>query len=301
MEQKNLVYSAAILYSIIIGLSFLFGKIALAIVDPIELLAYRFTASLIVVLALLLFKKIRVNYTFQRVRSILPLAILYPLAFFAFQTFGLQYASSSEAGIITASTPVFTLILATLFLKEKTNTWQRVSIMASVAGVIFITLMKGTTLEIESITGITLILLSALSFSGYSVLARILTRDFSSMELTVMMIIISFVCFNATAICKNVINGTMAAFLAPLGNPQFILSVIYLGVLSTLITSFLTNYVLSKLEASKMSVFANLGTVISIAAGVIFLKENIFYYHVIGSILIVGGILGANFLDKHKA
>ncbi|NLJ99166.1 MAG: hypothetical protein GX320_07885 [Tissierellia bacterium] len=47
-----------------------------------------------------------------------------------------------------------------------------------------------------------------------------------------------------------------------------------------------------------MSVFSNLGTVISIIAGAVFLKEEIFYYHIIGSILIIGGVIGANFLDK---
>jgi drug/metabolite transporter (DMT)-like permease len=70
--------------------------------------------------------------------------------------------------------------------------------------------------------------------------------------------------------------------------------------LSSLVTSLLTNYILSKIEASKMSVFSNLGTVISIVAGVIFLKEEIFYYHIIGSILIVGGVIGTNFLDNIK-
>ena len=47
-----------------------------------------------------------------------------------------------------------------------------------------------------------------------------------------------------------------------------------------------------------MSVFSNLGTVISIVAGVIFLNEEIFYYHIIGSIFIVGGVIGTNFLDR---
>lgn len=47
-----------------------------------------------------------------------------------------------------------------------------------------------------------------------------------------------------------------------------------------------------------MIVFSNLGTVISIVAGIIFLKEKIYYYHIIGSVMIVGGVLGTNFLDK---
>lgn len=59
-------------------------------------------------------------------------------------------------------------------------------------------------------------------------------------------------------------------------------------------------YALSELESSKVSVFANLATVISIAAGVIFLKEEIFYYHIIGSILIIAGVMGTNFFGSKK-
>ncbi|KNF07049.1 hypothetical protein CLPU_28c00010 [Gottschalkia purinilytica] len=33
-------------------------------------------------------------------------------------------------------------------------------------------------------------------------------------------------------------------------------------------------------------------------AGVVFLKERLYYYHIIGSILIIGGIIGTNFLDS---
>ena len=298
MKNKKFVYTAAVTYAVITGLSFLFGKIALSSVDPIDMLAHRFSASFIAVLLLLLFKFVKVNYSFDRVKKILPLALLYPMAFFAFQTFGLQYASSSEAGILTAAGPVFTLILATIVLNEKSTTLQKISVIVSVSGVIYITLMKTSSFEINNIKGIIFLLLSALSFSGYSVMARVLTRDFSSTELSVIMITISFVVFNIIALVKNLTNGTLSTFFDPFTNPSFIVSVIYLGVLSSLVTSLLTNYILSNIEASKMSVFANLATVISIVAGVIFLNEKIFYYHIIGSLLIVGGVIGTNFLDK---
>lgn len=292
------VYLAAITYSLITGLSFLFTKIALEAAQPLDILAYRFTASFLVVLISVLFKWVNLNYTKERIIKILPLALLYPLLFFGFQTFGLQYATSSEAGILLAVAPVFTLILASYFLKEETTVYQKISMLISVMGVIYITVMKGSSFQINNMKGIILLLLSALSFSGYSVMARNLTKDFTSSELSYMMITISFICFNIIAIGKHTINGTLSSFFVPLGNSNFIIAVIYLGVLSSLVTSLLTNFVLSKIEASKMSVFSNLGTVISIIAGVVFLSEEIFYYHTIGSILIVGGVLGVNFLDK---
>lgn len=305
MESNNLktsrfVYPAAILYAIITGLSFLFSKVALGHADPIDMLAHRFSASFITVVILLIFKVVKVNYSFERIKKILPIAILYPMAFFAFQTFGLQYASSSEAGILIASAPVFTLILSSLILGEKSTALQKISVFVSVAGVVYITLMKTSSFEINNMKGIILLVLSALSFSGYSVMARILTKDFSNTELSFMMITISFVVFNLIALIKNIMNGTLNTFFTPLTDVNFVMSIVYLGVLSSLVTSLLTNFVLSKIEASKMSVFSNLGTVISIVAGVVFLKEEIFYYHIIGSILIVGGVIGTNFLDKKR-
>ncbi|NLN47651.1 MAG: DMT family transporter [Clostridiales bacterium] len=303
MIKKNgntLIYLAALGYAFIIGLSFLFTKFSLDVADPINILAHRFTVSFIVLGIPVLFKWVKVNYTKERIIKLIPLAIVYPMLFFGFQTFGLLYATSAEAGILLASAPVFTLILATYFLKEKSNILQKISIILSVTGVIYISLMKGSTLDINNIKGIVLLVLSALCMAGYNVMARKLTKEFTNIELCFAMIILSFVSFNLLSIGNHLANGTISNYFAAFTAPSFVISILYLGILSTLGTALLTNYILYKLEASKMSVFANLGTVISIVAGVVFLKEKIFYYHIIGSILIVGGVLGTNFLGDAK-
>ena len=299
-NENKLIYAAALTYTFIIGFSFLSTKIALTVSSPLDILAYRFTTAFLAVLVLIILKFFKLNYNIARIKRIIPLALLYPMLFFALQTFGLQYATSVEAAIMSASAPIFTLILARIFLNEKTNILQKISIVTSVSGVIFITLMKGADFEFNNIIGITLLLLSNISLAGYSVMARILTRDFSNIELSFMMIIISFITFNTMAIGRHLLDGSLANFIAPLFSLKFIIAIAYLGVLSSLVTSILTNYILSKIEASKMSVFSNLGTVISIVAGVLFLKEKLYYYHIIGSILIISGVIGTNFLDKIK-
>lgn len=296
-NSKNLAYSAALLYAVIVGLSFLFTKIALGVSNPIDILAHRFIASFIAISIPVLFKLTPVNLSKERIIRALPLAILYPLCFFSFQTFGLQYATSSEAGIILASAPIFTMIMASYFLNEKSNFIQKISISISLLGVLYITFKKGSTIDLSNMKGMILLLMSALSFSSYSVLARKLTKDYTTTELSFIMITVSFIVFTAVAMVTNISAGTMGEFLLPLTNIKFIVAILYLGVLSTLGTSMLTNFALSKLEASKMIVFSNLGTVISIVAGVIFLRESIFLYHIIGSIMIVGGVLGTNLGD----
>lgn len=289
------VYSGAVLYSIITGLSFLFGKLGLDHSSPLDLLAYRFTAAFLATLIPLVFGWVKLDINKNMIKKILPLAIFNPLLFFGFQAFGLDLTLSSEAGIILAVGPVFTMILASYFLKERTTSLQKISILVSVFGVIYITVMKSSSIEFENMKGIIFLLISTLSLAIYSVMARKLTRDFSSMELSYVMIGISFISFNILAIGKHAIDGDIASFISPLGHVNFIIAILYLGILSSFLTSYLSNYVLSKVESYKMSVFTNLATVISVIAGVVFLNEDISYFHIIGSALIIVGVIGANF------
>jgi drug/metabolite transporter (DMT)-like permease len=297
-RSERLAYAAAIGHTFITGLSFMFSKIGLGYSTPWDLLAYRFTASFIAVMIPVAFRWISFDFTRERVRKILPLALFYPLSFFAFQTFGLQYLTSSEASILLASMPVSTLILASYFLREETSLLQKLSVMLSVAGVVYITANKGASLNFTNIKGVTMILLSALSFSVYSILVKKLARNFTILEMSYIMIVISFIFFNAMSLARHVIKGTAGSFFAPLSEPGFIVAFVYLGVLSSLVTSLLTNYALSKIDASKMCVFTNLSTVISIIAGVVFLKENIYFYHLIGSLMIISGVVGTNCFCK---
>lgn len=297
---NKLIFLSAATYVIVTGLSFMFAKLALSAANPVDTLAHRFTAAFITVLILISTRLAKINLPWRKVKKILPLALFYPLLFFGFQTSGLLYATSAEGGIITAASPVLTLFLANLFLKERSSAGQSVSIAISVAGVIFVAVMKGSTLNIANILGIALLAMSAISLAGYNVLGRLVTQKFSAFELSAVMITISFICYNAIALTQHAFNGTLSAFAAPLRNPVFLLSILYLGILSSLLTSLTTNFMLSHIEAARVGVLANLATVISIVAGVVFLREPFHYYHLIGSALIVGGVFGANHLRKRN-
>jgi len=83
-------------------------------------------------------------------------------------------------------------------------------------------------------------------------------------------------------------------------NSDFLVAILYLGVFSSLGTSFLSNYALSKIEASKMSVFNNLATLITIFAGVMILHETLQYFHIIGAAIIIIGVIGTNYFGNKK-
>ena len=121
------------------------------------------------------------------------------------------------------------------------------------------------------------------------------------MKLTFVAITTGFIIFNLVNLILHMNEGSLHTYFYPLRTPSFLLGVLFLGVLSTLGTSLLSNFALSRLEASRMSIFNHLGTVISIFAGVLLLQEHLKYYQVIGAVLIIIGVLGTNYFAKKRS
>lgn len=293
-------YAAALVFAAIIGFSFLFVKIALPFISPIDMLAHRFTIAFLSSMLFYVFSKKSISISKKDLLTIMPLALLYPIGFFGFQVFGLTELPSSEAGIIQAAIPAFTLILAIFFLHEYPTLGQGLCVVLSVLGIIYISWMNGINSEAYTFLGIGLILLSSLCSALYSVFARNLMKKYSVFVLTWMMSFLGFLFFNGIAIGIHLEAASLSEYFAPLKNMQVLISILYLGSLSSFGTSFLSNYALSKIEASKMSVFNNLSTLIAIFAGAVFLHESIYYYHVIGAFIIIGGVIGTTYFSRRK-
>ncbi|WP_152396711.1 DMT family transporter [Paenibacillus guangzhouensis] len=299
-QSHKLAVVSAIINASIIGLSFLFMKSALQSADPFTALAYRFILSFLVLSIPVALGWIKINIRGKSLRPILGMAILYPTLFFALQAFGLQHASSAEGGILYAFTPVLTVLFAGYFLKERTTLKQKFAIALSVFGVLFVVIMKGTKLDLSHMAGIILLFFSVLSFSGYSVFARKLSGQFRPIELTYIMMAIGSIAFGAMALVQHGVNGTMEQLVQPLTVGSFWIAILYLGLLSSLISLLLQTYTLSKMEASKMSVFSNLATIVSMIGGVLVFGEQITIYDILGSIMIIVGVIGTLIWGKRN-
>ena len=293
-------YTAAVLYAAIIGLSFLFVKMTVHVAHPMDVLAHRFALSLLVVSIPVVLGWIKIRLTLRDLWRIIPLGLLSPVLF-CLSGLWAGIVHSSEAGIIQAMAPVFTLILASVFLKERTSLLQKLFLLLSVAGVVFIFLMKGSGMTSDNFKGIALLLLSTVCFAGYGVLARPLTQKYKPMELTWVTLLVGCLVFNVSAVIRHLSSGTISDYVKPLGDASYLGALAYLAILSTLISTLLSSYALTHLEASKMSVFSNFSTLISIAGGAWILHEPVSSYHVIGAILIIAGVLGTNMSGrKHR-
>ncbi|MGK0467042.1 DMT family transporter [Clostridium sp.] len=289
---------SGILTSAIFGLSFLFSKKALNIVDPFTLLSFRFLVAFIIMSMLKLLRIIKINYKGKSIKNLIAIGLTQPITYFVFESYGIQLSSSSQAGLMIALIPIFVTILSAYALKEIPSKLQCGFILISVSGVMFIVIMAGSSSSGGSLLGIFLLLGAVLSAALFNILSRKYSEKFSPVELTYAMMAMGAVFFNLVSIYNHITANTLAQYFSPLKNKNFLLPIAYLGILSSVIAFLLMNFTLSKLEASKSAIFANLATIVSIIAGVVLLHESFKLYHVIGSILILIGVFGTNYFTR---
>lgn len=301
MMQKDFrPMAAGFLVAIIFGFSFLFTKSGLELVTPYHLLALRFGAALALFIALRLTGLIKLNFKGKKIYPLIGLSILEPILYFIGETIGISLTSSSEAGMIIALVPVATTLLAIFMLKERPPLKQLAFIMLSVAGIFFIIFMKGNTQLGSNILGIYVLLAAVVAAALYNVFSRKLSAEFSPVEITYVMMWVGAVFFNGVSIIQHIIAGNLNEYFKPFGNWGVLITIIYLGLLSSVVAYFMFNFMLSKMEASKSSVFMNLSTVFSIIAGVMFANEPFYWYNFVGGMMILLGVWGTNLYSKNQ-
>ncbi|MFW6034875.1 MAG: DMT family transporter [Halothermotrichaceae bacterium] len=294
--KKYLTYIAGITFSSIFGFSFLFTKEALEILKPFHLLGFRFGAAALALTLLLLLKIIKLDYSNKKLALLFLLALIQPGLYFIFETLGINLTTSSEAGMMIAIIPIVVTIMASIFLGEKPGLKQLIFVIISVTGVFFIILMRGNSDLGKNFLGI-IYLLGAVVMAGiYNILSRKLSLKFKPVEITFIMMWSGAVFFNLIAVLKY--NNSLYSYFQPLANIEVVTAVMYLGILSSVLAFFLMNYTLSKIEAARSAVFANLTTIISILAGVLIRGENFYWYQIVGGLLIIIGVWGTNYYGK---
>lgn len=291
-------YLSGLCMAIIFGLTFLFTKKALINIAPMVLLAYRFGTATIILSILLIFKIIKVNYKNKPIKGLVILSIFYPVISFVFETQGIKYVSISHAGIMVSLMPIFVMILGIIILKEIPNNKQKIFIGTSIIGVIFTMIFAKSTGENNNFIGTILLLVCVVSGSINNVLSRKYSKIFTPIEITYVMLIISSIFFASASLIQGILKGNMYnIIIAPLFETDSIIAILYLGIFASVIAFFAMNYMLANLQAVNVSIFNNLATLISILSGVIIAHESLYWYQIIGGVLIITSVIGINYLD----
>ena len=295
-------YLAAIFFTVITGFSFLSIKACQPYADQLQLLTHRYNFAFIAVVIVWftgIFKSaIKDGSAKGKSKKMLLVASISYIMFMMLQIVGIFYTTSVVGSIIFAVTPILVQIIASVFLKEKGTCKQNFFVVLTVVALVYMVISGATSLEFNWF-GVICIVLSSFSMAISNTAMRYVRIDYRPFDITMCICTIGFVLFNIVTIILGIKNGTLDQYLKPLKHPTFVFGTAYLGIGCILLSSQLISYMLSRLPAVNATIFGNVGTAISIVAGIVILDEPFYMYHLVCTILIIIGAIGVS-RNGHK-
>ncbi len=220
------------------------------------------------------------------------LAALTGVAMFnTFVYIGGQYTTAINLALIgTTTSPIISIILAKIFLKEPIG-WQKVTgITICVAGILFL-LSKGdfrNLLSFQFTKGDSWVLAAAFAFAVYNTMVKRKPTSVAPISFVFIAFVIGTLLLLPFFIWET--NHT-----APINwNVNLFLILLYLALGASVICFLIWNIAIRKLGAGRAALFGNLIPVFSTLEAVLILNESFTNVHIISIALVFTGILIAN-------
>ena len=285
-KRPWLVPGAFILLGLIWGSSFLWIKIGVEEMDPATLVAYRVSLG---ALAMLAYVRLTGEKLPRNPRDYLPLAALGMIATalpFFLITWGEQYIDSGTAAVLNSLTPIFSLILAGFILRTETVTRARVvGLVTGFAGAALLAsrefALRGDPVALLGVAAVTV---AAISYAGGASVSRAMVHGTPRNVVAA-----GNLTFGAAYIwIFTLVTGSNPA---PPTQPDSIIALLWLGLLGSFFAFLLLYFLIAHLEATVASMVTYLFPVVGVTLGVALLHEVLDARLLIGTGLVVVGIV----------
>lgn len=293
MKAYLLLILAAIFYA---G-NLIIGKPVTAEIPPITLSFFRYIIAAFVIFPLG-YREWKNNRALWKKewKAILALSVTGLVLFNIFVYLALNYTTTINAGIVEASTPIFTLLLAFILFGDRFIAKQLFAVFISLFGVFFV-ITKGSLEVITNLQiniGDLIMLLAMVSWSVYSIFIKQHTWKFPTYGALLVMSVIAIILFIPLLPIEweeiKQINWSWA----------IIGGTLYLGIFPSLIALMAYNKGVQELGPSSASIFLNLIPVFTMIGAVIFLKEQISFVQILGGLFVIIGVMITNRMGKKK-
>ncbi len=274
------------------GLSFVATKFALESFSTFTLVFIRFALASCIFFFIIVIRGFP-KFTEKEHMRIFLMALFEPGLYFVFETIGLQHTSAPKVALIIATIPVVVTVFATIFLKEHSSALNLIGMSISIAGILVLISedLKGSLGIKGSLLGDLYIFGAVISASLYIISARHLGKKHSALEFTSMQIIYASLLY-------------MPAFLWEFpGMPwskisiQSLWALAFLAIFATVGGFLCYNYALTKVHATKASVFINGIPVVTAISAWLLLGETLSMLQGLGGIIVLLGVFLANIYD----
>jgi Predicted permeases len=277
--------------AVIWGAMFVVVKIIVNEVHPIQLVWLEYLISLVFLIGYSVLKGEKWHINWKDLRLIFWIGVIGNTISLVAQEMGTGLSNAQTASVITSTIPAFMIIFGWLVLKETLDKVKIFSVVIAMLGVVMIVGLKMSGSNV--IMGVLLLILTAITWALMSVLIK-KVKTYSSLQITIMSTVVAVVCLTPF-ILSDMSSLTSINFL----DPKVILSLLYIGGVSTAIAYVMWNKGLKVISASSSGLFYLIQPIVGSFLGWLLLGEQISVGFIIGSAMILASVwISVKFEDK---
>lgn len=266
--------SAGLLFvTIIWGFAFVVVKDSLDSIPPIYMMAFRFTIAGVFLTVIFFKRLIKINKS--TLKHGIIIGIFLALAY-AFQTIGCKYTTAGKNAFLTTTYVILVPFLNWLIVKRRPDFYSVIGAIISVVGIGLLSLRGDLTMNIGDI----LTLICGICYALQIIfIARYSDKD-DPIVLTIVQILLTAI---LSWIFAPIYDGSFPT--AGLLNTSSIVSMLYLGLLSTMAAFLLQNICQKYTPPSMAALLMSFESVFGVLFSVILLHEVLTIRGIIGCIL----------------
>jgi len=293
MENKRLVGHMTAIFTIIVwGTTFISTKVLLTDFQPVEILFVRLLLGLMALF--IVHPHPLKGVTLKQELTFAAAGLTGITMYYLMENIALNLTMASNVGVIVSVSPFFTVILASIFLKEEGKMRFNffLGFVVAMVGIALIS-FNGAKLQLNPI-GDFLCLGCAFVWGCYSILSKKIGEYGYSVIQTTRKIFIYGILF----MIPTLFFFDFKVDFRTLMEPKYLLNYLYLGLCASA-TCFVTwNYAVRALGAVKTSIYIYLIPVITIVASALILKEPVTWMSAAGTILAILGLVLSEYKGK---
>ena len=298
-QQPSLTADSSLLVAAVIwGLNVVVMKFAIGLLNPFWFNPLRFVFSALTLAIWIAINRKRSSRSSldapqpdtskkRYIGTIIVYAVLFGLIYQVAFLIGIFNTSASNTALIMASTPMWTALIANLFLKERLSPISWFGLAVTLAGTMIVALEKPGAGAATSATllGNAIMLFCALSWSASTVISRPVLEYVSPVELTFWGMSLALPFHFLIAFFQTDVD------LEIVWQPKVASAIVYCGVFSTGIALAMWSYGVKILGASHASIYGNLIPLVAMFFSWTLLSEIPTLLQLVGGGLIVSGLI----------
>lgn len=283
MKNKSMCYLIAIFVVFIWSTTFVFTKNLLYVLTPVEIIFYRYLIAYLVLFAA--YPKVHKSDTIKEELLFITAGLSGGSLYFMAENYALKYTLASNVGLLVASAPMFTAILAHVFTKsEKLNKNIVYGFVVAFAGA-FLVIFNGHFILKLNPLGDFLAIAAAALWAIYSITIKKIGSKYPGIYITRK---VFFYCI-ITTLPFLVLTGFRCDITLIL-NIKTMLNLLFLGIVASSICFLLWSKVIWNIGAVKANNFIYFVPFITMVCSALFLSEKITVFAILGGVLIIVGV-----------